>query len=622
EPSIPASDGFQNPVQSSELSSKLCNPTNQLLDRSVSAPASICSPISSLAEPADPRAVKSLEPSDECQVIPGKGRPLLLQHLSSNAALANCDRPLQAEEVTCCSPAGLSQNTLKETSADSLKECNAKERGHGQEPPLEVTPGNSLADTAAKHRQNKEVPEQEELKNQLPGDYQMCREPLSEHLEKQNETTDPGRPCSAAGVEKPAVEEEHCKDIHAENPPAETRGNGLGKAGVSCVKGRIPMLASCSRMHAEVFMEVDVAEKSLVEVHSSASKEWQAESGGVSDVSLDPPAMEVESMKSDSSLNDLVAVCDVLQSGDTDEISAECESPNSTSENSSFPSSIPQLDINPGASSEESCFSLASALKELHKLLIINRQGDCKILASEEVSQLEVVHKEQANQEGFPQDQHEDVDPARQEQSCSFSTESSEGRNAEQRLGGARRSCGAASVSVTSISRMQPAVGQDVTEMQKLSGKSDLLMLNSAVASADQQQSSEQTSISAGCDSNATDLPSEPKASVSSEAPLNKDMSEDPQRSLTAAPGRSSSPAPQGPWPSWGFEEAPLHPPAGPSEPRSAAPAPPAFPAADVDRILRAGFAMREALEALQQAEGNADLALLILLAKSIVVPT
>ncbi|XP_025909372.1 regulatory solute carrier protein family 1 member 1 [Nothoprocta perdicaria] len=449
----------------------------------------------------------------------------------------------------------------------------------------------------------------------------MCREPLSEHLEKQNETTAPGRPCSVAGVEKPAVEEEHCKEIHAENPPAETRGSGLGKARVSGVTGRIPVSASCRRMHVEVFMEVDVAEKSLVEVHSSASKEWQAESGGLSDVSLDPPPMEVESMKSDSSLNDPVAVCDVLQSGDTNEISAECESPSSTSENSSFPSSIPQLDINPGASSEESCFSLASALKELHKLLIINRQGDCKILTSEEVSQLEVVHKEQANHQGFPQDKHEDVDPASQEQSCSFSTESSEGRNAEQHLGEARCGCGAASACVTSISHTQPAVGQDGTEMQKLSGKSDLLMLNSAVASADQQQSSEQTSISAGCDRNPADLPSEPKASVSSEAPLNKDVSEDPQRSLTAAPGRSSSPAPQGPWPS-GFEEPPLHPPAGPSEPPSAAPAPPAFPAADVNRILRAGFAMREALEALQQAEGNADLALLILLAKSIVVPT
>ncbi|NXA56172.1 RSCA1 protein, partial [Nothocercus julius] len=615
-PSLPASDGFQNPVQSSELSSKICNPTNQLLDRSVSAPASICSPISSLAEPTDPRAMKSLEPSGECQISPEKECPLLLRHLSN-------DHFLQAEEVTCGSPTCLSQNTFKETFADSLKECNAKEQGHGQEPPLEVTPGNSLADTAAKHRQKKEVPEQEEQKNQLPGDYQMCKEPVNEHLEKQKETTDPECPCSVGGVEKPAAEEEHCKGIHPENSPAEMRGNGLEKAGVSCVKERIQMLASCSCTHTEIFMEIDVAEKSLAGVHSSASKqEWQAENGSVSDVSLDPPCMEVELLKSDSSLNDPVSTCDVLQSEDTNEISAKYELPNLTSENSSYPSSIHQLDSDPGASSEESCVSLTSALKELHKLLIINRKGDCKIVTSEEVSQLEMAHKEQTNQEGLPEDKHEDVDRDSQEQSCSFSKESSEDRNVEQQLGEAHHDCGAENVCVACISRTQSAVRKDVIEMQKLSGKSDLITLNSAMTSADQQQSSGQTNILAECDRNPTNLTSEPNASLSAKPTLNKDVSEDTQSLLMGAPGRSSTSAPKGPWPSWGLEEPLLHPPAGSSELTSVASPPPTFPVADVSRILSAGFTMREALEALEQADGNADLALLILLAKSIVVPT
>ncbi|NWI12678.1 RSCA1 protein, partial [Crypturellus soui] len=622
-PALPASDGFQNPVQSSELSSKICNPTNQLLDRSVSAPASICSPISSLAEPTDPRAMKSLEPSGECQESPEKERPLLLRHLSKNASLPNTDGSLQAEEVTCCSPTCLSQNTLKETFGDSLKECNVKEQGHGQEPLLEITQGNSLADTAAKHEQNKEVPEQKEQKNQLPGDYQICKEPVNEHLEKQNETTDPECPCSVGGVGKPAVEEENYKDIHLENSPAEIRGNGLEKAGVSCMKERIQMLASCDHGLVEIFMEIDEAEKSLAGVHSSATKqEWQAENGSVSDESLDPPSMEVESLKSDSSLNDPVSICDVVKSEDTNEISAKYELPNLTSENSSFPSSVHQLDTDPEASSEESYFSLASALKELHKLLIINRKGDCKILASEEVSQLKMTHKEQANQEGLPEDKHKDVDPDSQEQSCSFSKESSEGRNAEQQLGEAHCDCGAENVCVTCISRTQSVVRKDVIEMQKFSGKSDQIMLNSAMTSAHQQQSSEQTNILAECDRNPTNLTSEPNASVSAKPTLTKDTSEDTQSLLTGAPGRSSTSAPKGPWPSWGLEKPLLHLPAGPSELTSVASPPPAFPAADINRILCAGFTMQEALEALQQADGNADLALLILLAKGIVVPT
>lgn len=45
------------------------------------------------------------------------------------------------------------------------------------------------------------------------------------------------------------------------------------------------------------------------------------------------------------------------------------------------------------------------------------------------------------------------------------------------------------------------------------------------------------------------------------------------------------------------------------------------FPVADIDRILHAGFTLQEVLEALQQVCGNADLALLILVAKNIVVP-
>ncbi|XP_062449611.1 protein DDI1 homolog 2 isoform X2 [Rhea pennata] len=626
EPLLPASDGFQNPVKSSELSSKICNPTNQLLDRSISAPASICSSISNLAEPIDPKAVKSLEPSDECQITPEKEHPLLLQHLSNNASLTNNDCPLQMEEVTCHSPACLSQNTLEETFvADSLKECNTKEQGRGQESPLEVTQENSLADTATKHGQNQEVPlssEQEEQKDKLPTDHQICKEPVNEHLEKQNETTDLECPCNIDEVEKPAVEED-CTGIEPENSPTETRGNELEKVGLSCVKEKIQMSEPCSCMHTETFMEIDVVEQSIADVPISASKqEWQAENRSVSDVNLDPLSMEVESLKSESSLNNPVSTSDVLQSKSTNEIPAKYELSNLTTENSSSPSSICQLDSDSGASSEEPCFSLASALKELHKLLIINRKGECKILASEEVSQLEVVHKEQGKQKGLSEDKHNDLDSSSQERSCSFYKERSEGKNAGQQLGEEHCDCGVENSCVTCISCTQSAVRNNPIEMQKLSGKSDLIMLNSAVTSDDQQKSCEQANILAECDQSPTSLTSEQNASVSSKPTLDEDMSQDTQSLFTGASGRSNASAPEGPWPLCGFEEPLLHLHAGSSELTSVASPLPAFPAADIDRILCAGFTMREALEALEQADGNADLALLILLAKSIVVPT
>lgn len=616
-PSLPASDGFQNPVQSSGLNSKICNPTNQLLDRSASAPASVCSSESSLTEPIDPRAIKSFESSTECQITPEKEHPLLLQHLSNNTSLAHNDPSSPTGEVTCCNPACLSQKTLKETFiADSLKECNAKEQDRGQELHLEVTKGTSLADTAAKHGQNQDLclSSEREQKHELPIDHQTCKEPEKEHLEKQTETTDPEPPCHVGGVEKPVMEEAS----QPENPPTEMKGDGQEKAGLSCAKGSTQMSASRSCMHTEAFMEIDVAEQSVAEAHSSASEQKrQAENRSVSDLNSDAFSMEVESLKTASSLSDPLSTGDVPQSKSTSEIPAKYNE--LSAEGSSSPSSIHQLDTEPGRPSEEPCFSLASALKELHKLLIISRKGECKILASEEVSQLEMAHRESAaQQKGLSEDEQKDSDPASQEQSCSFYKVRSEGGRAE-----GKQPCdsGVENISIGSVSRMQSALREGASEIQNFSGKSDLVVVNSA-ATSDQQQSSEQAEVLAEGYQSPTSLSLGQNASLSSTPAFDEGAPQDTRSLFTGEPGRSCSSAPEGLWPLDGCEEPLLSSPAGYTGLTSGASLPPAFPAADVDRILGAGFTTREALEALEQAGGNADLALLILLAKSIVVPT
>ncbi|XP_051493320.1 protein DDI1 homolog 2 isoform X1 [Apus apus] len=612
-PSLPASDGFQNPVQSSGLNSKICNPENQLLDRSVSAPASICSSESNCTEPIDPRAIKSFESPTESQITPEKEHSLLLQHLSNKASLANDSPSPQIGEGTCCNPACLSQKTLKETFiADSLKECNTEEQDCGQEHPLEVIKDKSLADTAAKDGQKKAVclsPEQEQ-KHELPIGHQMCKEPEKKHLEKQTETADSEAPCHVGEVEKPVAEEAS----QPENPPTETTGEGQEKASLSCVKGHIQMSASCSWMQTEASMEVDTVEQSVVEAHGSAGEQKkQAESKSVPDLNLEAFSMEVESLKSASSLGDPLSTSGSPWSNSTSEVSAKYnELSNLAAEDSSCPSRIHRLDTDPGRPSEEPCLSLASALKELHKLLVISRKGGCKILASEEVSELEMVHQEPAPPwKGLSGHEQKGPDPASQEQSCSSYEVRSEGGRAE-----GKQPCdsGIENISSGSVGHAQSALSEGAQESQKFSCRSDLVVVSSA-ATSDQQESSERVEVWVESSLSPATPTLEQNTSVSS-APALAAAAPQGTQSSTGAPGRNSTSASGG-----GCEEPVLSPPAGCAGLASGA-SPSAFPVADVDRILSAGFTPQEALEALEQADGNTDLALLILLAKGIIVPT
>ncbi|XP_063273126.1 protein DDI1 homolog 2 isoform X1 [Prinia subflava] len=614
-PSLPASDGFQNPVQSSGLNSKICNPTNQLLDRSVSAPASICSSESSLAEPIDPRAVKTSDSSPEHQVTPEKEHPLVLQHHSNSSSLANNDPSPHTGDGTCSSPACLSQKTLKETfSADILTECNAKGQDHGQEHPLEVTKVN-LADTAAKHRQDKDVclSSEQEQKRELPTDHQMCKEPEKEHLEEQTETTDPEPPCCVGGVEKPAVAEAK----QPENPPLEMR-DGLERADLSCVKGSIQLSASCSHVHLEASMEIDAVEQAAAEAQSSTRQQkQQTENRHISSLNSEAFSMEVELLKSPSSLSDSLSTSDVLQSKSASEIPAEYHELANLAADSSSPSSTQQLDTDPGRPSEEPCFPLASALKELHKLLVISRKGECQILASEEVSQLEMVHREPAvQQKGLAEGEQKGLDPGSQEHRYSFTR--SEGGGAE---GSQPCDSGREHISTRPISPGQPVLGGGSLERQKSSGKSSVVMVSSA-ATPGQQQSPEQREVLAGGSQSPPSPTLEQSTPVSSTPVSGEGAPRDTQSLFTGAPGRSESAAPEGPWHVGGSEEPLLSPPAACTRLTTGASPAPAFPVADIDRILSAGFTPQEALQALEQAGGNADLALLILLAKSIVVPT
>ncbi|NXD29873.1 RSCA1 protein, partial [Spelaeornis formosus] len=603
-PSLPASDGFQNPVHSLGLNSKICNPTNQLLDRSVSAPASICSSESSLAEPISPKAVETSDSSPEHQITPGEEYPLVLQHLSSSSSSANNDPSPHTRDGTCSSPACLSQKTLKETfSADVLEEGSAKGQDHSQEHPLEVTEV-SLDDTAAKHRQHVCLASEQEQKHELPT-AGMCKEPEKEHLEEHTETTDLEPPCCVGGVEKPAVAEAK----QPENPAMEMSA-GLERAGRSCVKGSIQLSASCSHVLVEASMEVDAGEQAAAEARQ---QKWQTENRPVSNLISEAFSMEVEMLKSLSSVSDPLPTSDTLQSRSTGGIPAESHELATLAADSSSPSSAQELDTDLGGPSGEPCFPLASALKELHKLLVLSQKGECKILT--EASQLAEVPGAPAGlQKALPGAEQRGRAATSQEKSCSFAEARAEGGGAEGRQ---PWGCGRELSSTGYISPALPVLGRGASERQTGSGKSDGVVVSSA-ATAGQQQGPEQREASAGGARSPPGPMLEHSTAVSCASALGEGAPQGTQSLFPAAPGRSGRAAPE-----VGVREEPLlSPPAAHTGLSTGASPAPAFPVADIDRILGAGFTPQEALQALEQAGGNADLALLILLAKSIVVPT
>ncbi|KAK6477481.1 hypothetical protein HHUSO_G22453 [Huso huso] len=92
------------------------------------------------------------------------------------------------------------------------------------------------------------------------------------------------------------------------------------------------------------------------------------------------------------------------------------------------------------------------------------------------------------------------------------------------------------------------------------------------------------------------------------EVPLNSDFS----LPVSRAPGHQDAPLPT-------MEVSPFgQPPTSSSLPGPTA----SFPAGQIERITNEGFTVQEAVKALEQFQGNAELALLVLLSRGIVVPT
>lgn len=237
---------------------------------------------------------------------------------------------------------------------------------------------------------------------------------------------------------------------------------------------------------------------------------------------------------------------------------------------------------------EEAGISLASALKELHRLLVVSSKHDFRRRGSrqeESCPSLDVPPEESA---------------AAEEGSCS--------RERARRDPGLSRPAACLEAGTEMPEEPRLAGGQQEAA-QGASGCGDSVPVSPLVVwplpQAEECLRMPAQRLSSGQPPSCTAVGQRSLASLG------------PQESW-AARGRCSPSPEEGGDSSEHPDEQP-EPPSflGASEPRS----PPAL-AANLDQIVGAGFTPQEAGEALEHAGGNADLALLILLARNIVVPT
>lgn len=371
---------------------------------------------------------------------------------------------------------------------------------------------------------------------------------------------------------------------------------------------------------SETFMDVETVEQSLVVLLNSASSQHaHVKNMGPSDLTLDNPLMELETSKCNPEiLSNSVSTRDVQFPERNVEMSRT---------NKEYDHCSPPLGLRGGCqpsvqSAEESCSSITAALKELHGLLVISN----KPVSENTFEDINYQSKTSEVQTGFKDlserwTQNEHL-RAMQDEHCSQVS-------FHQTV----------SVSVkTEKLNTSTSVEIERTENVDFRGPGDELLSDKEGLPISRESPNESSSVTLASAKTSNQLHctlgveispklvvgeeetlsqiSEQTKSLSSSFILVKDLGHGTQDPVTDRPEARENVCPETSGPLLEFEPPTSH----LSSPSIFPPL--IFPATDIDRILRAGFTLQEALGALHQVGGNADLALLVLLAKNIVVPT
>ncbi|XP_040318022.1 regulatory solute carrier protein family 1 member 1 isoform X2 [Herpailurus yagouaroundi] len=614
--SLPTSDGFNHPAHPSGQSPEIGNPMS--LAHSVSA--SGCPVEPSDPDSIEPKALKALKASAEFQITSEKKEHLPPQDLSDCAS------------STDSAPAMPLQNSSEEAIVAENMAKSAERSTQGLRSPLHTRQQASLSVTTTSVQEPPgflgEKGWHPESQNPSQGNgLQQHKEPGNEQHEvvQQNALHDQeqGHLCNTGDFELLGERQQNPQrsvDLEATMKEDRLQQN----VDLPGTEENILPSGCFGCPHSETLMEVDTVEESLVAVPNSADgQNANVKNIGAPDLTLDNPLMEVETSKCNPSseiLSNSICTQDLQLPDDNVEMSGTNKEDGDCSLSLSLCGSCqPSVE-----SAEESCSSLTAALKELHELLVISSKPASENTSEEVICQSEMVTEGQTGvkdlSERWTQSEHVLVTQNEERSQVSFHQTITVSVRAEKLTD---TSNGAGVEDVENINVRDPGDGlvtdkESVPESRESENKSSSDALASAKTS-DQVHCTLGVEISPKLSAGEEDgvSPTSEQTKSWSSFTLVEDLDQGAQNPVTDRPETRQDVCPEAAGPLVDFEPPTSHPSPSPSI------LPPLiFPAADIDRILRAGFTLQEALGALHRVGGNADLALLVLLAKNIVVPT
>uniref|UniRef100_A0A8D0DKW7 UBA domain-containing protein n=1 Tax=Salvator merianae TaxID=96440 RepID=A0A8D0DKW7_SALMN len=578
-PSLPTLDGIKGPVRFPEISPKTGDPASCFLDRSVSAP-SLCTREGSQAESTNRRAAKSVESLlERPMTLGGKETPLSPLNLPDHVTSAGAAVGKTGIDF-CPSPAVNSQNAFaKPVSQAHPQKPSAEDGARGLEP--HAGSGGSCSLSALGPAEDMEVPSlsghlEWGRSCELHLDLKACGKPGNKSSPEEQNEVEPFSPLGrssglANGKQDPA------------NSVAAGTKSAEGELGFLSEETRLLACSLSKHLRGEAFMEVDVPGKT-----SRAAGDPSGEGNfGAASVRSGCSVAEVDSSRCPPP--------------------SPVSSPSTSGMERSGSASVGLMDAPVAAScaqqaeqGEDPSLSLASALKELHQLLVVSCKGDVKVSQQEEKEQLVAISGEQSVIQEMFKEELECQYLDSQEMKLSFP-------QCEAAEAGApgRPASGGQEVHTAAARRERAALG-----IQESSSAGSQCFLNPLAASGPLQDE---------------------EGSQSGQVQGDDALKQRRPPCLELARGQALGPCPGGTGTPGASELDTQRCPVGPPElPPALAPgfSDPAASrrlvstAADIDHIVGAGFTPQEAGEALERAGGDPDLALLILLAKNIIVPT
>lgn len=610
--SLPTSDGFNHPAHSPGRSPEIGNPMS--LARSVSASVSPIKP--SDPDRVRPKALKALKASAEFQVTSEKREHLPPQDLSDSASSADS---VPADRA----PAMPLQNSSEEAIVAESMEKSAEGSTQGLRSPLHTRREASLSVTTAGVQEPPRSPGKKgwhpESRNPSPGNSRQHRELGHErHQAVQQDALhdrEQEHPCDTEDFELPGEgQQNQPRSVDLE---ATVKEDGLQQnVDLPGTDGNI--------LPSETLMEVDTVQESPGAVLNSADgQNASVKNIGTSGLTLENPLMEVETSKCNPSseiLSSSICTQDLQLPDNNVEMSGTSKEDGDCSPPLSLCGSCqPSVE-----SAEERCSSLTAALKELHELLVISSKPASENASGDVLCQSEMVTHSQTGiqelSERWTQSEHVTATQNEEHLQVSFHQTISVSVRAEELTD---TSNGAGVDDVENIKVRDPGDGlvpdkESVPESRESENESSSATLASAKTS-NQLHCNLGVEISPKLVAGGEDgvSPASEQTKSLSRFTLVEDLGQGSQNLVTVRPETRQDACPEAVGPLLELGPPTSHPSSSPSV------LPPLiFPAADIDRILQAGFTLQEALGALHRVGGNADLALLVLLAKNIVVPT